>query len=61
MKKIDLLKRLEQEEYILGGIRPSARTYQAQFQKVKDIKEQIEFLELQEKSIQIKDSKDVDL
>lgn len=49
IKKIELQRRLNQEEYILGGIRPSAKTYQAQFQKVKDIKAEIEFLEIQDR------------
>ena len=57
MKKIELQRRLDQEEYLLGGIRPSAKTYQAQFQKVKDIKAEIEFLEIQERNQQINDSK----
>jgi hypothetical protein len=56
MKKMDLQKRLEQEEYILGGIRPSAKNYQAQRQKVKDIKTEIEFLEIQDRNKPIKDA-----
>ncbi|WP_316777855.1 hypothetical protein [Pedobacter antarcticus] len=60
MKKIDLQRRLDQEEYILGGIRPNAKTYQAQFQKVKDIKSEIEFLEIQERSKKIQDSDNSD-
>ncbi len=52
MKKIELQRRLDQEEYILGGIRPSAKNYQAQFQKVKDIKLELEFLEIQEQKQQ---------
>ena len=56
MKKLDLQRRLEQEEYLLGGIRPSAKNYQAQRQKVNDIKTEIEFLEIQERNKQIKDT-----
>ncbi|WP_348621201.1 hypothetical protein [Pedobacter lusitanus] len=56
MKKIDLQRRLDPEEHILGGIRPSAKICQAQFQKVKDIKAEIEFLEIQERNEQIRDS-----
>jgi hypothetical protein len=52
MKKMDLQRRLDQEEYILGGIRPSSKKYQPQYQKVKDLKTKIEFLEIQEKSQQ---------
>ena len=47
MKKMDLQRRLDQEEYILGGIRPSSKKYQAQYQKVKDIKTEIESLKEQ--------------
>jgi hypothetical protein len=54
---ISLQRRLEQEEYILGGIRPSSPKYQPQFQKVKDIRAQIESLEIQENSRRIKDAK----
>ena len=60
MKKIDLQRRLDQEEYILGGIRPSAKIYQEQYQKVKDIKSEIEFLEIQERSKKIQDSDNSD-
>ena len=50
MKKIELQRRIDQEEYLLGGIRPSAKNYQAQFQKVKDLKTELEFLEIQEQN-----------
>lgn len=54
MKKIALQRRLDQEEYLLGGIRPSSKNYQAQFQKVKDLKMELEFLEIQEQNRQKK-------
>lgn len=56
MKRLELQRRLEQEEYILGGIRPSSNKYQPQYQKVKDIRTEIEFLEIQERNKQAKDS-----
>jgi hypothetical protein len=51
IKKLELQRRLEQEEYILAGIRPSSGNYQVQRQKVNDIKTQIEFLEKQEQNL----------
>lgn len=56
MKKLELQRRLNQEEYILAGIRPSSKNYQTQRQKVKDIKSQIEFLEIEEQNQAKKDS-----
>ena len=53
MKRIELQRRLDQEEYILGGIKPSSKKYQVQFQKVKDIKTELEFLAIQESKKQI--------
>jgi len=50
MKRIDLTKRLAQEEYILGGIKPSSKQYQKQFDLVKDLKVQLEFLDIEENS-----------
>lgn len=50
IKKIELEKRLDREEYILDGIRPSAKNYQAQFQKVRDLRSELEFLEIQEQN-----------
>lgn len=55
IKKLELQLRLEREEYILGGVRPSSRNYQAQRQKVSDIKTQIDFLEIREQDLQRKD------
>ena len=56
IKKLELQRRLEREEYILGGIRPTSKNYQAQRQKVSDIKTQIEFLEIREQDLQRKES-----
>jgi len=53
---MDLQRRIDQEQYILNGIRPGSKKHQAQYQKVKDIKTKIEFFEIQEKNRQINDT-----
>ncbi|QXV63726.1 hypothetical protein INP83_11460 [Mucilaginibacter sp. 21P] len=50
MRKFEIQKRLNQEQYILDGIRPSSKNYQAQRQKVIDLKTEIEFLKIQEQN-----------
>jgi hypothetical protein len=56
MQKMELLRRLDQEQYILNSIRPSSKKYQPQYQKVKDIKTEIEFFEIQEENLRIKNA-----
>ena len=48
VEQFNLKRKLEREEYILGGIKPSSKGYQKQFQLVKDLKLQLEFLDLQD-------------
>lgn len=50
IEQFNLKRRLEREEYLLGGIKPSSKGYQKQFQLVKDLKIELEFLDLKEKA-----------
>lgn len=49
-EQYNLKRRLEREESLLGGIRPTSKNYQKQFHLVKDLKLHLEFLELQDKA-----------
>jgi hypothetical protein len=47
--KIKLSKRLEQEQNLLNGMRPTSKQYQKQYLLVKNLKNDLEFLVFQEK------------
>jgi hypothetical protein len=42
--EIKLAKRLEQEQYILDGMRPTSKLYQRQYQLVKQLKDEVKNL-----------------
>ncbi len=50
IEDFNIKRKLEREENLLGGIRPSSKGYQKQFQLVKDLKLQLEFLDIQDKA-----------
>jgi len=56
---IKLAKKVEQEQYILDGMRPTSKLYQTQYQLVKRLKDELQMLTSKEKPINLSDNESV--